>query len=782
MDNTNKAKNKYRPICGTEAKKIIQSVPFDKVYKYIQKQYEELDMIPKTSNTTKYVDGMMKRLMNISTIKAYYEINSTGINIIVFKLNDSATMQETNYGFLFAFDFDVIPDDIKRSLYIQRYDYVKDKYAFMHFSFSYSYNSADGEYRNRLVRWNEIMDSRSTYREIWDDIEQHILNVQEARGWSYHPQVFPSNFVKANSDSLSKLSYIVKNESYPLMFLAATWFLAMWDYIHKITDFHMNKAFHEIMYAYVDEDVKFFNNIAKKHGSNIDLFRTSITTHQDRLFVENMRRRLQIGFKIIPIGLSESNHPFDMRYKSWREYMINNAISDLVINLITPGIPLHGSYYIVQNTRKGFYDNPSQYSKIQYSELTKEIIANLINAKKAVQFAVNINNIKKQAKKVVENIISASTDTATQKTKIDPIEHRFRHLDNSIDDTIQYASNEIIMSDMSLMMVSENIGRTIASTLQVIETNKQYNKEIGDPLENLTYLHKYLFEIYYTLLSVNKHFGLIHADLHLNNATIGQLYQTTVKDACVTYTITDKTFTFPNNSYFGGVIDFSHGIIHVDYYKKFTHKGFDSAPLSHDINAMTAYDKQHLLSVYLRNINMSNYREEISVVMKSNYDAFFKIMTMIDVYMFTSRLSNVTKKSNIKTWLEKIVKYAEMVLTNQMLDLIKGTITAEWPIERMLFEFFSDYLTDSKFTVIDSYKLDNNLHFSATLSTMLPDGIKSVKYEDTHGKIVDVKTITEIRKNNGLARDKSLQTNFVNVVSMCEKNSIEHELEKMLIN
>ena len=173
--------SRYRPdlkitsFTGSEVKQILDSVPFDKVYEYVEKQYREFGLLPNLPYKTNYIDGMTKRLMCVLTLKTYYEIDSLSPNLVTFKIHDLTTKKEANYGFLFAFDFNSIPEGIKKAIYFRKYEYVFRNYAFMHFSFSHSMVSSDGEYRSRLIRWNDLMKAKNSFLNLWDDLTDYII-------------------------------------------------------------------------------------------------------------------------------------------------------------------------------------------------------------------------------------------------------------------------------------------------------------------------------------------------------------------------------------------------------------------------------------------------------------------------------------------------------------------------------------------------------------------------------------------------------------------------------
>ena len=132
----------------------------------------------------------------------------------------------------------------------------------MHFSFSASLTSCDGEYRPRLLRWQDMIGIKRDYIGIWDDISEYLSIEKENRGWSLYTNHFSSNsdkFQKLNND----LDQIIKTEMYPMMFLDMTWFITIYNELIGLSESHMNENFREIFLGYYKTDVEFIKQMIK---------------------------------------------------------------------------------------------------------------------------------------------------------------------------------------------------------------------------------------------------------------------------------------------------------------------------------------------------------------------------------------------------------------------------------------------------------------------------------------------------------------------------------------
>jgi hypothetical protein len=287
--------------------------------------------------------------------------------------------------------------------------------------------------------------------------------------------------------------------------------------------------------------------------------------------------------------------------------------SSLVINNIAPGFAICGDWMYIKNSRKGLFDNESQDRRIRNSEIAKNIIHVLYEAQRNTYFG---NDYKDIISKREENLKSL-------------LEPKFKQLYEKIDVPINYSKEEIILSEVTLGITTEFIGRTFADTIKIIENNPVYNKKIGAPFTDAGYHYyaKYLFEICYHLYTLNTKLGVIHGDFHLNNAVIGPLFYTNydkladVVNPCALYIMDDENqYLFPTTGYISGIIDFSRSIIQPDKISLFNDY---SLPRSYSI--ITDYDQfikeeiNMLIRMYTSHFpNRKKQIEELLVLFKNH--------------------------------------------------------------------------------------------------------------------------------------------------------------------
>lgn len=748
-------------------RKLIQKfieLPWAKIYEYLINQYIKNKLLTNDNKKYNYLDGFIKRIMAIWSIKSYFHV-SNDPHIIVFKLNDLEYRTEINYGFLFAFDLRKIPKDIYDMLYSAGKKYIYGNYGFMHFSFGPSMISCDGEYRPRLIRWHDLANVRGNFIEIWNDINEYIAKSMDAREWTCYTNHFASHIADIELDS------IIKTELFPVMFLSAAWFITVFNEIYNISETHMNENFRKIMLKKLPEDKKYFANLIKKYTEqHVENFKLHLTTSLHKLQYEDKQRIINMGFKMTPLNLIESEEVFDLRYKPWREIYIGYASNNLIMNAITPGLSILSNWYFIRNIRKGMFDNTSQYERMKNSELARDIIRQLYNAQRGTYTAIKMSEGRKE--KMTQYINS-----------------KFKRLSDKIDGPIDYAIEEIIMSDCAIISITENIGRTIADIFTIIEYNSALNTAIGKPLTDGGYefFAKYMFEICYTLLCLNKRLGVIHGDLHLNNATIGLLYQKPVS-SIVEY-ICERKYYFKNHGYFGGVIDFSRAMMLPD---KIDDLDNPMTPLrNRDDDRSLNHESDNMLDLYLKLYpGKVKIRDKILYTFELQFEAAFKLMTAIDIFMFVSRLSILLQKNNSPSkralhLLDTIHRTSETFITSEMNHLIEQPDSYAqkvndnpWPNEQIIHKCFSEF-EQNRFEapITDSYNIDNERVYDVNNSKKYPEGLTTIVWEEGK-KRHNESVYSDIRMAHASARDVLMKEEYENVIKISHEHRKTNQLSK----
>lgn len=664
--------------------------------------------------------------------------------------------------------------------------------------------SRDGEYRNRLNLFDSFMAIKKYFIEPWEDLEEYMLAFIKGAGFMlYNEFYYPTNArmqEKHSDDMESSLS----SSRLDIHFLIGNWFGEALNYYMGYKTGHINPVFAEI-FGFKDKEMmvrhmNFISQLIKDHGGSrvYDLW-----NKLNCYFTPGnigTSRSTKLGQKLIPLNYSEFENPFNIFYKPWREYLIAQRVQGLFLSGICFGIPLMADYFMVSNTKKSLYDNEVQILKLEQSEQAKVVVGQLQSAQrstlkepmiikekekieggKPVKEVREVKETKKDEFHIVKDprAISSIKETADDEPEsYDVIEEwlsrDFKVLHAKIADPIEYARQEIIMSDTSIGIFSEYVGRTMYNVFGLCKSSESFNKFINNPLQQPEIFTKYMFEIVYTLHCLNRFYGVMHGDLHLNNATIGPNYYNSHLDPLklpnpqAIYIVNSKlVFLFSSNQYTSKIIDFSRAIIQLDNVERFRHAEQrnvmkDEMPIltEHQRERMHREQVARILWMYETAFPefYSANKEKLRDLLVRHFEKLFPIISTFDTYTFFNNMTlmfekrDLTKHTQQMKLLKEVANAAEQILVGRISRIINDdhNLKIDELFENgnlaILSECFTDNLTtlaelDKKkdtINIIDisncdnkiiEYSLDEFKNFPPYLQTNLCISPEGKKYE-----------------------------------------------------
>ena len=746
-----------------EQSKAKSEIPLDGYFAWYNKSYTA--RVPKIEHKTDYNDGMLKRISNISTMKYGILPNMLHGNTVVFKLYDIPSRKETNYAILFCENIADMPDRLEKNVGSAQ---IIGNIAMQYYSISASLISCDGEYRTRFNKYKMALKAKAEQPEIWNELDSFVTKIVERRQWNIYASYFHGN----ESENNLELEKVIRSNLIPQFMLTLTWFHTIYNEYLGLTESHMNQTFKDIFFQHIKVDLEFIKELIKRYGEEeLEKFRVHTSHYVNPILgSDTATRKIPLGYKMIPLNMREVQYPLNLKYKPWREHLISSKCNDLVINQIAPGFPITLDWFLIKKSSKGLFDNKSQYERLKHSELAKSILGLLYEAQRSTYFATSDFGKTHKSSEHVRQWIST----------------KFKRLSDRIKDPIEYSIEEIIMSDITLAFPSEFVGRTFADSVQLIKKSKMYDVKIGKPFTNEGYdiFAKYMFEICYNLLAANKRLGVIHGDFHLNNATIGFLYSSENPDAKVVYDVDSTKYVFPNNGYFSCIIDFSRAMINPESYEILADPSSGFKPIL-DYNKFAAAEVTNILQWYLQLFpNKVKQKEELLVLFKNNFNAVFKLLTCMDLYMFTLRMGSllqqefpVSKKA--MGLLDKINKLSETYIATEMNHLLHDESYAkviegrEFPIASIIKKCFPEYINGAAYkkigVVTDYYVLDNELLHSLSKYATFPDVLKYSRYLDNKGQEVDIQIVNQTRKDTLETYEKRKQHSLEHLKFLAHK-------------
>jgi hypothetical protein len=722
--------------------------------------------------------GALNRISTFVIFGYRMDLNIVDMICTTFKMKDLNDDTEAIFGFGYSELADPKRTDPRKS----GISPTGSNVIYRYFTTGGSFVSKDGEYRLGFIPANNILSIENTpgvsslYEEMILYISEKIV---ERKIILFKEYFYPTDDKRQLQN---EMEYVYSNDIQKFIF-TITWFNFMLNSYLGITENHINEKFQKMMSKYIKEDLVFYKSLVDRYSDDIIARMRSLASHMIISKNHDFVSTTKIGQKIIPLNISEAQHPFNLRYKPWREYLISLKLSDMVVNNVSPGFFITNSWFYIKNSRKGLFDNEIQYEKMERSDSAIEITNLLLRAQ-----IYTHNNLGKNAL-----LTSKKSQKKEKKILNSWLSAKFKHLYDKIQDPIDFAKEDLIMSNVALCLMTEYVGRTLMDVLSISKTSTYYNNLIGYPFSQKGFpiFSKYIFEICYNLLVMNQKLGVMHGDLHLNNVTLKPMVYkrfkdiNDIKDPQVMYALDDKDeqYIFPTAGYHLCIIDFSRSIIMPEK----VHTFHDNAlPKSHiTINKMKdfQYDQvDRLVKIYVNYTSDSlSKQDELFIIFKNHFEAVFKLLSVVDLYGITQKLEILfTNKSFgciiphklCLDLVKKVNKYAEYYLTTEMNKLIadrsyeKTILENEWPIATIIKKCFYENLTKNikLGKLIDVYYMNHEIKYSLNTYAEFPPSIKEPKYikDDKEYPYKFIKLFSNNRKLFEKEKENGMKTvNFI---------------------
>ncbi len=656
--------------------------------------------------------------------------------------------------------------------------------------------SKDGEYRSVILNWNSFQIMLKKNKKV-NDIFQYIVNffidaLKERKYILLTEYYFPTDKFKNKYQYETELLCSTNK----IQFFCIVWFNFYYTYSFGFVSNHVNETFKILMLKYQKEDMHLFKSLWNKFSpAEIEDLRyicgNYIKSYSTELQIYN---KSKLGQKIIPLNLIEAQNFFNIEYSPWKEFLINNKVSDMVINNICGGFNLANSWFIIKNPDKRFYDNPSQADRLEKSNIAIKI-AELLSQAKLYTYH-NINNKETEINDLLMKNIALNNVSKEHITSW--LSNEFKILYNKIQNDIDHVKENIIMSNVSLCLITEFLGKTLYDAIFFTKQSSYYKKlvpTIFSP-ENHTHFQKYMFQLCYNLYCLNAKLMVIHGDLHLNNMTLNSIFykknvNVEVQDPKIMYIIDDDNqYIFENNFYDLCIIDFSRSIFNIQNYESFA---LDHIPYNIIGNKTRFHNKQvkDLLSyLYSSKPEYAEFGTSIEMAMSHHYSEYFKVLTALDLFNLTVKFieffknpsvmsMKVSDKASIKL-ISELNKSSEYYLTTVLNKLIternfNDVNAMEWPILSIIKDvFFNNHannFTDKYDSIVDVYNFNHKMEYSlSSMKHFPPELIEKKLYaakDSIESKEYSIKRRQEYE-------NKSLQN--YQVINIIQKRQLEKNL------
>lgn len=515
-----------------------------------------------------------------------------------------------------------------------------------------SYLSQDGEFRKGWLRFGlfEILCSVVQNQGVWEYIYKKYTS---NKAYEFDFDYFATDLSQKRKELHLIEKHVFASELY-LNILAFVWLQEKGNIHKNMYENHTNPKFKNLLFGIEKtKDDRHYREYIREQPFTTNSFIPYFTRFELKAFKRqynqllqggqnaDMLRRfqfslnIQLGQKIIPLNYEEvvCQNP---AYRSWREIFAYDIVRNILYNRIAIGLPVLMDWFYILNSTPSLYDNDAQKIRLRHSNVGKEISRRLYHAEKFTKEVLN------QSEEEDEDEMEFSTDY---------ISDEFRNLSALINEPINYTKENIIMSDVSICMVLQRMGRTLTDILQLIgDRNQDYVVSIGDIFSKYDIFAMYIFNIVYTLYCLNQN-GIIHGDLHLNNVSIHipVIYSKPI-NTHILYIIHDMAYVLPMHNALSCIFDFSRCI-------------FNSETVEKTEYAAAMHDRQcsDIMAMYAREFPafFAKYRSRIQTAYIEYPDYVFQFYTAYDMYNMMQKLIVQLKRHKTA---DKIMRLCEQIL------------------------------------------------------------------------------------------------------------------------
>lgn len=630
-------------------------------YKFHNLLYDTIDI-------NKYINSLV--------ISNNFILNKTKTVVTIFKLVRNENI--LNYGFVYG--------NIQNNI-------IHNNFIVL----SLSSISKDGEYKHRLIDYNEIdnMFKNEILKTSYEFLYNNFINKE----FDFQFSIYNVIEQKLLNDYKSKIS----NKIILLKFYTIIWLTELYMRNKNSILINIDEKLFNILC--LPKDIIFFNKLYSTKKDEIDSLMPNIIYF-------NAVNSLELGQKLLPfnyIQLKEYNH---LIHFQWKELLINNIINNLIHNNISICFSLFIDWILITKSDKNVYNNDEIFKKLYYSDKLKNILNSLYKAKSEL---INLNTTN------VNLLINGN-----EKHKI------LNKLEKKIQNIIQETQSSMLMSNMSLCFFSEYSGRTIFHHLNLIINNK-IHPLIGNLFTNFDLLNKYIFDIIYSLYALNLK-GIIHGDLHLNNITlalnkkvdensyvlydlnnsfnlniINYIYnypninidlendilsssnnQSKLQNSTKTSNTLEECYHFKHNGYFPCIIDYSRSFILLKLIDKNIielNKSSVRSKFIHNETKRIITELNKIFPNYIKN----NVHKLKFLLKNKNFDILFIYFTAYDTFTFITNLLIFMKKVSINNNIQ---------INKKILDLLTA-------ISKKSYYYLEQILNEENYNFINKHQFPN---------------------------------------------------------------------------
>lgn len=447
---------------------------------------------------------------------------------------------------------------------------------------SHTFNSCDGEYRQRFIRGQIFMDIHEKYIDMIAPLEEKIIDMIGKNKLKLNTRVYPEN---------DNIIDQINDKRLLILAFATSIILDIANINSGYMMSHINSSYIAIM--------------AKIILMHPEILTISACTDVilTRLFIYESETRC--GQKIVPMFLRETMQPFDYNLAIWRELAVTQLVGDLVINYISPSFAIYNQWSYIEDVDAALFENSIMETRY----------------KRGYAVDISLNSLREAR----SNLRNTAQNYATEE------------LNAHMYESIEYAQSYLLMSSVAMLHTMEDIGWTMGSLPNYIRYSKNQYLTIINAFSTIDTAACYIFELVYAAHCLHTKIKVAHTDLHTNNMTLNswagihdelmlkKYYDSPVIAYIIGPSGESDTYIFPATGITACIIDYSRCIIGPSF-------AFNES-----------HSQQYIVNFYRDQVNrimrtfhryvpeyVEAHQNEIKAAILSNFKSIFPVLCAID--------------------------------------------------------------------------------------------------------------------------------------------------------
>ena len=487
-----------------------------------------------------------------------------------------------------------------------------------------TYESRDGEYRKRFIKWEIFNIAFNYHTKDLHEFEEAVSTMLADSTLELNMTFYPAE---------PKIIRHYQHSRLPIKLFAYLLALDLWEFSTSLLMAHTHPEYIKLISNIGHDFPQLIKKSKEFQYKTIENFNKIKDINYITLKFEKHSENIEVqcGQKIVPMFQQEIIQFEDYNLSVWRETLIQQHISNLVINFICPSFPIYNQWTYIEDVNFELFENNAMADKYARGTAMERSVSDLRNARKSIDSTIDLQN------------------------------YHTEEFNANIYEDIEYAQSHLIMSNIALLHTMEDVGWTLHSINDFINKPLVKLPQVAKIFREDTY--NYIFNYVYAAHCMHTKMGIVHSDIHSNNLTFNlwalaneniykngkvsfhQYYKNPVTVYATSYKDED-IYIFPTTGITATIIDFSRSIIGPDFRPKLEKNKTPQIATNFyrdQVNRVMRALNRHAPSFVEKN------QEAIKAAVIGNFELIFPVLCCIDFIAIGSTLIEYFERTNRET-------------------------------------------------------------------------------------------------------------------------------------